>query len=190
MIDNQKKCEKSMLITNLVTLILGIVLAIEADKALKIITAVIGILFIIAGIFTIIGYVKKPKEMKIRNVSLVAGILMCSGGLYISLNTTSLVSVVTIILGISLFVKSLFKIQFAMNSKEMNPKWKYNLIMGLITMFLGLLLFLNPFGSAAAFLRICGIALGLMSVFDMVTTFMNIRVLKDYKELSYIEKNK
>ena len=188
MIDSQKKNEKSMLLTDLVTLILGIILMIEPKGSIRIMTATIGILFIIAGIFSVISYIKKPKELKIRNVSLVVGILMITGGLYISLSTESLVKFVTLILGISLFVKSLFKVQFALNTKSVSSKWKSNLIMGLITMFLGIILFLNPFDSAAAFLRICGIALAVMSAVDMVTTFMVIRSLKDYKELSFVDK--
>lgn len=187
-IDNAKKSEKKMMLTSLVTLILGIILAIDPEGSLKMLTAVIGILFMIAGGFSVFNFFRKDKADRFSNSSLVVGILMLSGGLYLALNTESLVSFITIVIGISLFIKSLFKIQFALIDKKFSDKWKYNLIVGLLTMTLAILLISNPFGSTATFLRIIGIVLVAVSVVEIISTYSVYKSLKDYKELSYVEK--
>lgn len=189
-LDYAKKCEKSMLVTSIVTLVLGIVLVIEPTGSIKMLTAIIAIMCMLMGGFQLIDYIRKPREEKMTSLSLILAIILLSVGLFLFINNEALVKFITVIIGITICVKSLFKLQFALNLKGISDKWKNNLIAAIIGMSLGIIIFINPFESASLFLRIIGIALVIGSVLELVETGMVMNSLNDVKELPFVEKKK
>ncbi len=191
-LDYIKRCEKSMLISTAVTLILGVVLAFEPGRSIKVITAIIAILFMLIGLFQLIDYIRQDKVEKMMSLSLILGIILCGIGVFLFLNLESLINFITTLIGITIMIKSLFKLQFAFNIKGMSEKWFYNLIIGVVGMILGIVLLINPFASAEIFLRIVGVLLVIGSIAEFVETFMVLRTLDDVKddaiELAFEEK--
>ena len=59
----------------------------------------------------------------------------------------------------------------------------HNLIAGLVSMGLGILLIVNPFGSAELFLRIMGIVIVIGSIAELIETAMVMKTLEDVKEI-------
>lgn len=150
-LDYIKRCEKNMLISTVVTLILGIVLAFEPGKSIKGITAIIAILFMLIGVFQLIDYLRQDRVEKMMSLSLILGLILCGIGIFLFINLESLVRFITTLIGITIMIKSLFKLQFAFNIKGMSEKWFYNLVVGIAGMVLGIVLLLNPFESAEIF---------------------------------------
>ena len=185
-----KKCEKSMLISTVIILILGIVLIIEPTGSIKMLTSIIAIMCMLMGGFQVIDYLRKPREEKMMSLSLILGVILLSIGLFLFINADALIKFITVIIGCSLCLKSLFKLQFAFNLNGISGKWKYNLIAGLIGMSLGLILIINPFESAELFLRIIGGVIIVGSIAEVVETIIVIRTLDDVKELKFTEKRK
>ena len=185
-----KKCEKSMLISTVITLILGIVLIIEPTGSIKMLTSIIAIMCMLMGGFQVIDYLRKPREEKMMSLSLILGVILLSIGLFLFINADALIKFITVIIGCSLCLKSLFKLQFAFNLNGISGKWKYNLIAGLIGMSLGLILIINPFESAELFLRIIGGVIIVGSIAEVIETIIVIRTLDDVKELKFTEKRK
>lgn len=174
-----KNYEKSMIISTLCTLILGLLLALKPETSIKIITISIAVILIIIGSFMLGVYFKTEKQMRMVSVSLVISIVLFAISLFLILNTESLANFITIILGMFISIKALFKIQFAINLKNLSEKWKYNLIVGLLSLTLGVLILLNPFKSATLFFRIIGIILTMGSLIELIETIL---VLKNLKE--------
>lgn len=189
-IDNAKKCEKGMMISSILTLILGIILLIEPTGSLRMLTSIIAIVAMIVGFFQLVDYIRKPRELKMMSLSLILGVFFLASGLFLLLNVDSLVKFVTLVIGVSIAIKAMFKIQFALNLRGISDKWKYNLIVGLLCMTLGVLLIFNPFKSAVLFLRIIGIVLAVGSIIELIETNMVLHTLDDVKELPFVEKNK
>lgn len=185
-LDYIKRCEKNMLISTVVTLVLGLVLAFEPGGSIKVITGIIAALFVLIGLFQLIDYLRQDKIEKMMSLSLILGILLCGIGVFLFINLESLISFITTLIGITIMIKSLFKLQFAFNIKGMSEKWIYNLIVGIVGMVLGIILLVNPFESAELFLRIVGILLAIGSVAELVETFMVLKSL-DQKDSDAIE---
>jgi uncharacterized membrane protein HdeD (DUF308 family) len=185
-----KKCEKSMLISTVITLILGIVLIIEPTGSIKMLTSIIAIMCMLMGGFQVIDYLRKPREEKMMSLSLILGVILLSIGLFLFINADALIKFITVIIGCTLCLKSLFKLQFAFNLNGISGKWKYNLIAGLVGMSLGLLLIINPFESAELFLRIMGIVIVIGSIAELIETAMVMKTLEDVKEINFIDKPK
>lgn len=185
-----KRCEKSMLITTVVTLVLGIVLLIEPSGSIQVLTAIVAILSMLIGGLQIVEYMRQQREEKMMSLSLVLGVILLTIGIYLMFNLKSLVIFFTNIIGIVLCIKALFKIQYAFNIKGISDKWIYNLIVGIISMILGVILICNPFQSAELFLRIIGILLIISSIAEIVETGMVIKSLEEAKEIPFVEKEK
>lgn len=185
-----KRCEKNMLISTVITLVLGIVLAFEPGGSIKVITGLIATLFLLIGVLQVVDYFKQSKVEKMMSLSLILGIILLGIGIFLFLNIESLVNFITTIIGLSLIVKSLFKLQYSFNIKGISDKWFYNLIVGALGIILGVVLLVNPFHSAEVFLRIIGIILAIGSIAELVETFMVLRTIDDAKELDFEEKVK
>jgi uncharacterized membrane protein HdeD (DUF308 family) len=170
------------------------VLVFEPSGSIQVLTAIVAILAMLAGGFQIVDYIRQSRQEKMLSLSLVLGIMLLSIGIYLIYNLKSLVIFFTNIIGIALCIKSLFKIQYAFNIRDLSDKWLYNLVVGLISMILGLLLLINPFKSAELFLRIIGVILVLSSIAELVETIMvikslDIKEVDDSIEIPFKEKN-
>lgn len=189
MIKHVKDCEKTMIISSIITLILGIILVIEPTKSIRLLAVIIAIIFELMGIFQLIDYLRKSREEKIMSLSLILGAILIVIGIFLYLNIDSLVNFITILIGITIAMKSLFKIQFALNIRDITEKWKYNLIMGLLGMIIGAILLVNPFHSAILFLRIIGIVFIIGSVIEIMEIIMVLKTLDDAKEIPFYDKH-
>lgn len=190
MIEFLRRCEKNMLLSTIFTLVLGVVLAIEPSGSIKILTGIIAGLCVLIGVVQFVDYIKQSKIEKMMSVSLILGIIFISIGIFLFVNLESLVKFITVLIGLVLIVKSLFKIQYAFNIKNISTKWSYNLIAGLIYLVLGIVLLVNPFESAVLFLRIIGVLLAIGSIAEFIETNMVLHTLDDVKELPFEEKYK
>lgn len=189
-INHAKNCEKSMLISSVITLLLGIILAVSPTESIHMLTSIIAIIFLLIGAFQVIDYLHQPKELKMTSLSFILGILFLCIGFYLFIKIESLVKFITILIGLTICIKSLFKIQFALNLRDISDKWKYNFIIGIIEMIMGVVLLANPFDSAVLFLRIVGILLAVGSIIEIIETLMVLRSLKDAKEIVFYDKKK
>lgn len=189
-LDYVKKCERNMLLSTLLTLILGMVLTFEPTGSIKIITYIVAFLFFIIGVIQLFMFFKQDKIERMTSASFVLGVVLAGIGLLLFYNAKSLVNFITLLIGLTIIVKSLFKLQFAINLKGISDKWFYNLIVGLVGFIIGIILILNPWDSAVMFLRIVGIVLSIGSVIEFIETMSVMKTLDDYKELPFEEKKK
>ncbi len=190
MIETAKNCEKSMIATSIITLVLGLILIIEPLKSVQLITIGIAVVLMAIGLVQIYFYIRSNRVEKMTSLSLVLGVMLLAIGLYFMLNSTKLGELITGILGIFVCIKALFKIQYAFNLKGISSKWKYNLIAGLLYLSFGIIIILNPLESLELFLRIVGGFLIAGSIAEFVETIMVLRTLDDVdiRELPFMEK--
>ena len=187
-----KRCEKNMLFSTVLTLILGIVLAYSPEGSIKVITGIIAALFLLIGILQLVDYVKQSKVEKMMSLSLILGILLSVVGIFLFINLESLANFITTLIGMAILIKSLFKLQFAFNIRDISDKWFYNLIVGIVGIVLGIVLLVNPFDSAKMFLRIVGIIFIIGSIVELVEICMVIKTIDEHEaiELPFEEKVK
>lgn len=187
-----RRCEKNMLFSTVLTLILGIVLAYSPEGSIKVITGIIAALFLLIGILQLVDYVKQSKVEKMMSLSLILGILLSVVGIFLFINLESLANFITTLIGIAILIKSLFKLQFAFNIRDISDKWFYNLIVGIVGIVLGTVLLVNPFDSAKMFLRIVGIIFIIGSIVELVEICMVIKTIDEHEaiELPFEEKVK
>ena len=113
----------------------------------------------------------RNKEYKFTS-SLVSGILYSALGIVVFINPASVISLVTICLGVYLVINGILKTVFSFNLKRITTRWIGALVMGILTVILGLLLVINPFGSAVAITKLAGGFLVVVAIFDLVDRYI------------------
>ena len=189
LINSAKKSEKSIIASSILTLVVGIMLAIYPGDTLSIITKIVGAFLMVFGVVQIINYFKNAKEDRVGSASFAFGIILFAVGLYIFINDASLTKFVTTIIGILICIKSVYKIQLAISLKDYSNSWKYNLVSGLIVLSIGLIVIFYPYATAATILRVIGIALIVASVYEIIESVVVIKKIDTtVKDLPFKEK--
>ena len=170
-IDSEAKVNnKENLSKTLIHALIGLVLLLLPETLNNIIGFVVGGCLLIFGIIGIIKYIK-TKEYKFTS-SLVSGILYSALGIVVFINPASVISLVTICLGVYLVINGILKTVFSFNLKRITTRWIGALVMGILTVILGLLLVINPFGSAVAITKLAGGFLVVVAIFDLVDRYI------------------
>ena len=190
MIDKLKKIEISMIFSTIVALVLGLLLTIFPDMSLKILAYIIGVSLMFMGGAFIIDYVRGTRLQKITSLSFVLGVIFIGVGLFFVVSYAKLLNFIMVIVGIIFLIKGLCKIQLAMNVRGVLDSWKYNLIVGCITITIGLVLVLNPSNSLESFLRIIGIFIIVGSFADLAESIWILRDLDKVKDADFVDKKR
>ena len=188
LITNAKRSEKSIIASSILTLVVGVMLAVYPGNTLSLIGKVIGVALMIIGVSQIVVFFKNTKEDRVTSASFALGIILFAIGLYIFINDKSLTNVFTTIIGLLICIKSIYKIQLAISLKSYSNTWKYNLVSGLIVLSMGLIIIFYPIETASTILRVIGIILIISSVYEIIESLVVIKKIDDFKDLPFKEK--
>ena len=150
--------KKSKIIAGIASALLGIVLLFWPGLTMEIICQVVGAFLGITGILTAAVFFTQPKENPTRAASLVAGIPLAILGLFIFLRPGFLIEFIPIVVGFIVILDGAANLMEAIGVMHQGyDKWWVSLIFALLTIILGLMLVLRPFGIAKFIMRMIGI---------------------------------
>ena len=168
------------IISSIVTIILGVLLFFQAENTLKTISYIIGIFLLVAGIATLIKVIVDKQERIYLNTSFIMGIFGAIIGFVLLINPTLLTSILPFCIGVWMIISGAMKVQTSLALRDTNDKtWTKLMIFAIVVLVLGLLLIINPFGSAVIVTKIIGICLVIYSIADIVGTSMLKKEVKD-----------
>ena len=142
-----------------VYLLLGILLLIHPVAFSQAVCYVLGVCALIYGIWKILGYWKDRKIGGVFQLELIVGVILTVIGLVALFKSEVLLSVLPVIIGLIILMDGLVTINQALNLRKLDYRWKYFLPMGIVVAVFGLILVLNPFGSAMLLMRFLGFTL-------------------------------
>ena len=153
-LDYLKKYEKGAIITSILLIIISIFLIAIPGIVLSTLVTVFGIIFFAEGLINIISYIFEDKEIRAFSNELILGIILLVFGLIILLNQVAFISILPIIIGMWLIIKSVMKFQLAINLKSMmTEKWGWVLASAILMFIFGVLIVLNPFATVITLTR-------------------------------------
>lgn len=183
--DYINKFTKTGCISAILYLLFGLLLLLWTEISFPIICNILGTVCIILGLAQIIVYfLRDHKKSLFRNdfayglITLVIGIVMLS-------TTNRIVAILPIILGIIILISSAFKLQNALDLKQIKFKaWALILIFAVISIVMGSVMVWNPFETAEVLLVYVGICYALDGIFGLVGNLMFRHQVKGYLEES------
>lgn len=159
-------------------ILFAVVLMFKEEDILSTLILAIGMLGIVFGVLYFPLYFRIPKEMRIYSNDLMKGMVFVLFGGIAILKNDLLVDMVTIVIGAYLIYKNANRIQFCLNLDEgVNYYWKYIACFSVVSIFLGILILLNPFSNIpfTMVLSVCVLASESIHIFQNIAMLIGLR---------------
>ncbi len=168
-IEYLRKFEKQSIITSILLILVAIFLIAKPGIALSTAVTIFGVIILVYGVINIISYVLEEPEVRAFSNELIMGILLTILGVIILFNKALFISILPIITGMWIVIRSIMKFQLAINLKStLTDKWGWLLVSSIIMCILGIIIVANPFEAIFTITRFIGIMLIITEVFDLI----------------------
>lgn len=164
-----------LVLSAVLTLLLGIVLTVMPGIAAETLVSVLGWLLVITGIASILSSLLTHSK-PVGQGDLVLGLLELATGLVLLVRPGLMMSICGIVLGLLLVLHGVRDIQSARESKALGYDWKLPMLVGILKLVMGALVIINPFSTAALLLRVAGICLIVDGVGDLLLVWRSPRI--------------
>lgn len=172
-----KKSGWISILESLVIAILGIVLVCMPEVTVRIIATILGVVFIIVGIFKLIRYFAEKGASNFYNYDLIYGLTAIVIGIVAMVYMNEIGSVFRIMIGIWILYTAILRINTSIQLKKVNNKiWIYSLILAIIMFACGLFVILNR---GAIIITIGSIMIG-YSIIDIIEDIIFMKNLKEF----------
>lgn len=178
-LDFLKKYERESILISALLIIVAIFLIAKPGIALSTVVTLFAIVFLVDGIINIIAYMMEDAEIRAFSNELMMGILLVILGFIILLNQPLFISILPIMIGIWIFIKSIMKFQLAINLKSaVAERWGLLLVSSILMGILGVLIIANPFEAIFTLTRFIGI---MMLVAEVINICESVYFLQQTK---------
>ena len=173
------RLEISYLLYALALVVFGAVLLIFPEISLGVVGVVSGIAIACVGLLNLILYFRGMYFGIPSGFTLMTGLAFLLIGTLLIIRPGSGASVVTFVIGLFVAVEGVFRIQNAAEERRVGLKrWWMLLAAGIFDIIFGLLTIIRPFGTAAAVVRLAGIALIVAGVTNAAVSLYVSRHIK------------
>lgn len=139
-----KKFNIRSIITSLVLILLGIAIIVNPNKILSIIIKIIGVGIILDGAWHILEFINQTFEEKALSFKLVQGLGEIFLGIMAIINSTWVISVLYILIGLFITMESILKMQMNILLKNEIINKKLPIIIAAIGIIIGIFIIANP----------------------------------------------
>ena len=176
-----KRIKWSAMFKGILYILLGIVALVVPETMEKTLGYLLGIVLIIAGGVSMIGYLLRDARENYYRNDFVLGLVGIVVGIIVLLRVEIIISLIPLLLGIMVIISGCEKFQDVIDMKRMNSgNWIVMLVLALINLILGLVLIFNPFRAATLMFRMLGIGLIFSGITDCMTVIYFAGKIKDY----------
>ena len=172
-----KSFQKTMTISSVVFLIIGLVLVIWPDAARNIIIYAIGAAALLYGGYRIVDFfVRKEHLANSVQLGVALGIACLLLGLFLIFKADLVVSLLASLIGVAVIIDSVLRLQISLNLRYFGSStWVVLLVTALVTLGLGILLLFNPFTAV----RVATIVAGVLLILDGGFTLWSVLQSQD-----------
>ena len=162
-----RKLGRNSIIMSIILLVFGLFMFIKPISTINVLMMIFGILLVIDGLLHLVSYFSIKNEYRFFSSELAQAIIY-------------------IILGIWIIVDSIFKLQIALNIRDIyDSHWGILLAMSIINALLGAVILINPFESLALLTMCCG---AILMIVELISIFESFSIISRVGEYQKIEK--
>ena len=173
--------KSGMMLLSIAYIVIGMMLLIMPQTSLLWICYAFGAVVLITGIVCLIQYARIRGTGFTAPFMLVGGVITAGLGIFTLAKPQVVASFLPIVFGIFIVVDGLSRIGSAIDlAKRKGQKWWVLLLLSIVSVALGILLVLHPFGAAVSVVMACGILLiveGAMNLGCILYAAMELRTL-------------
>ncbi len=165
-----EKIRKDVVWSSIAYLILGFILLVKPGTALVSIVHILALISAVMGVVSLVSYFRD--KYSVGNGGVIKGIVYLVIAAFLYVGAGFIISIVPFILGILIVISGIVKLQEALDMMKYKADGSMAvLIIAILSLVFGVLILINPFGTAELLFRIIGIALIYNGVSDLLTVF-------------------
>lgn len=173
-----KKIKINVLVTSCVYMVLGLLFLVLPGITIHTICYIIAAALLVMGASYIIDYLRSY-EANFHANGLAIGILAILSSLFLFFKTDAAASVIPVLLGFSIIVSGVIKIQDAVLLKRLGSQgFVWTIACAVLCLVLGMVLVENPFAAAETLIRVIGVGLLFSGITDLAITLWVTHRLK------------
>lgn len=177
---------KSILISILL-IALAVFLMMKPLEIVSTLIKVIGMCVLICGAFDFLNYFFKKEDDVLFNYGLFRGIMEITVGILFVFKYNLLITLFPSLLGLMIVFINIFKLQTSLDFKEVeNSNYLTGVIISSLSIILGIIILINPFGAVETVVIISGVVL---LVSELVNIIYSAYVLKFIRKANKVVKD-
>lgn len=159
---------RSSVVAALTTLILGLVLVFWPDRSMDFLCTLLGAALLITGLVYMLGWFARRQENRYPVWCMIPGVILAALGLWLLSSPDAIVALIQYLFAALLVFHGVIDIQAAIALMTSRVKgWWVELLLALVTLGLGALIFINPFGTFSALVILIGLSLMYDGISDL-----------------------
>lgn len=171
MLDIFKRSTNSIIISSILSIIVGIIMVINPEMSIRTISIVISIYIILYGIL-LIALDIKANFYYIPFNGFLSGILSIILGIVLLSKPNILSVIITIIIGSFILLQSIESITLALTIRSKKTPWIMLLFLGFVDLLAGILVLFNPFEAMISIVMFIGLMIIVHSVITIGTMLL------------------
>lgn len=175
--------KRSSIISAVITIIMGAFLIYAPGQSVQAICTLLGTALAVIGGVYIFGWIAKRRQIGFPVWFLIPGIIIFALGMWLITNPQSVVVLIQYIFAAILIFHGIIDLQGAWTlAKNKWQGWWIDLLLSALTLILGVVVFINPFGTFETLAVILGASLIFDGVSDLVIIYRITKAFKSFDE--------
>lgn len=181
-----RKLGRNSIIISMILLVFGLFMFTNPISTINILMIIFGVLLVVDGLIHLVSYFSIKNEYRFFSSELAQAIIYIILGFVLVCSYEKVSNLLPIILGIWIIVESIFKLQIALNIRDVyDSHWGVLLVMSIISGLLGMVILFNPFESLALLTSVCGL---ILMIVEVISIFEDISIISRIGDFEKLEK--
>ena len=179
-----KKLKWNLILMSLLYVGLGIFLVMKPGTALNIVCYALGGVVLACAAVQLIRYFVVERGVFQSQLTLISGLICLALGVFLLLRSDIVVSILPIVFGLFVIFDSLGRIQNALELRRCEyPSWKGFLLLAVLSIALGVIMIVDPFGTMETLVMAIGVILIVEGSLNLLSALYTVIAVKRFLKL-------
>lgn len=159
---------RSSVLAAFATIAFGLVLVLWPDRSVSLMCSLLGGALLICGVFYVVGWFGRKRKTGSSSLMLIPGVVLAGLGVWLMISAETVITLIQYVFGAVVIFHGVLDLQGAVSlAANRTSGWLVDLLLALLTLGLGALILVNPFGTFAALVMLIGCTLIYDGVSDL-----------------------
>ena len=179
-----KKLKWNLVLMSVLYLGLGIFLLLRPTTALNIVCYALGAVVLICAAVQLVRYFAIERGVFQSQLTLISGLICLGLGAFLIIRSDIVVSILPIVFGLFVIFDSIGRVQNALDLRRCGyDSWKGFLLLPVLSIVLGVVMILNPFGTMETLVMAIGVILVIEGAINLLSALYTILAVRRFAKL-------
>ena len=179
-----KKLKWNLIVMSVLYLALGIFLLMVPGTALNVVCYALGGVVLLGAVIQLVRYFLVERGIFQSQLTLISGLVCLALGAFLIIRSDVVVRVLPIVFGLFVIFDSLGRIQNALELRRCEyPSWKGFLLLAVLSIALGVIMIVDPFGTMETLVMAIGIILIVEGSINLLSALYTVLAVRRFAKL-------